>query len=209
MRHLRVLDAPPFAVLEPQVVACERERPKRHVRRIVVIVAQGRLRDASPELPRFPFPRRKLLEVALAARDASGRLFPRAIDALREEEMPVGIDEPPFAVHLLRTEASRGLQLRALRPAAEAVRVWDAVGIRGDFRLLGRAARAKFVARMDLVGPLGEIGLSELVHPGTEGVGLQHRRRRHRRTVLDEFKIRHAVAYVVRREDVGGDRLYL
>ena len=208
MRHLRVLDAPPFAVLEPQVVARERERPKRHMRRIVVVVAQGRRREVSPELPRIPFPRRKFLEVILAARDASGRLFPRAIDAMREEEMPVRIDEPPFAVHLLRAEASCSLQLRALRPAAEAVCVWDAVWIRGDFRFLDRAARAKFVARMDLVGPLGEIGLSELVHPGTEGVGLQLRRRRLRRTVLDEFEIRHAVAYVVRRDNEGGDRLY-
>ena len=94
---------------------------------LLVEAVRGWPRVASPEASEHGVVLRgQPREVVLSEADARSAVSDAdAVDAMRKEEPAVGIDEPPLAVHFLRSEKASRLELRAARPAAEAVSLGD------------------------------------------------------------------------------------
>ena len=99
--------------------------------------------------------------VALAARGARVRAAAsHSIGADGKEQVPVGIDEPPLAIHLLDAEEARRLGFGAQVTAVAAIVEVAGAEILFLLRPLGLQLRQAF----DLAGPVGENPLSELIH---------------------------------------------
>ena len=115
--------------------------------------------------------RRQPREEALAPGHGRLALEPHVVASEREENMSVGIDEPPAALHLLRTEHPRRLQLRACAPAAEAVRPGNRrVRVCGEIRLFRSRGGLELVDGVHLPRPLAVRELPKLVHEREERV---------------------------------------
>ena len=81
--------------------------------------------------------------------------------------MAIGIDEPPFAIDLLRAEAPRGGKLRTSGPAT--IAVWlrnGASRIFNEPRILGDTGGNKIFLCVNLSWPIAAHVLPEHVHKG-------------------------------------------
>ena len=75
---------------------------------------------------------RKVLEPVGALVNRGVIDHPHTVNAMREEQAAVRVNQPPLAVGFLRAEKSAGLKLRSVGPAAILVPILRA-GLRGEF----------------------------------------------------------------------------
>ena len=106
-------------------------------------------------------------EEVLAAEDRTVGGGAHAGDSRTPEEAAIGIDEPPLALVLGHAEASGPLQLRPLRPAAEAVAAGQP-GMGGQIRLLLFARGGEILLPAHLPRPLLVGELPVAVHEGLD-----------------------------------------
>lgn len=99
-----------------------------------------------------------------AGRFAAGEL----VDAVREEEFSLRVDEIPFAVVLQGAEAAGRLERRAVRPAAEPVQPGDG-GVGGEVALFRFERRGKLRVAVGFAVPLLMFVLPVDIDCGVEG----------------------------------------
>ena len=111
---------------------------------------------------------RSLVPVGVLLRVGNVRHNARDVQPNGEEEMPIGRDEPPLAVHLLGAEVPRCLKLRTRLPSAVTIPRGG-----GGFEglALTRQVARQIAIRMDLFGPVGMGELPVLVDEGNVLLG--------------------------------------
>ena len=115
----------------------------------------------------------EIREPVFAFLDRRGVQRTHAVNAVREEQAAVRVDQPPLAADLLGAEEAGGVELRAGQRAAVAVPILRA-GLRGEFLRLLLAPGREVGERMRLAGPVLVPVLAERVYEREKRIGVRH-----------------------------------